>query len=123
VDNARFVTGRYPGLRLRRNRGEAWSRALIREHRLAPEDLIWPLFVIEGRDKATSVDSMPGVERLSIDRAVKAAREAAELGIPALALFPVVNQDKKTEDGREAGNPDNLICRAVRAVKEAVPEI
>ncbi len=113
----------FPTVRLRRSRQSAWSRAMVREHRLSPADFIWPLFIIDGRDKREAVPSMPGVDRLSVDLTVKAAREAAELGIPALALFPYTQHDHRTEDGAEAYNPDNLVCRAVRAIKDAVPEI
>lgn len=117
------ATGAYPRTRLRRNRRADWSRRLVAETRLGPEDLIWPLFVREGKAEREPVASMPGVERLSIDLAVKAVREAAGLGIPAVALFPVIDPARKTADGREAANSDNLICRAVREIKSAVPEI
>ena len=100
-----------------------WSRAMVSETRLTPQDFIWPLFVIEGQDMSEPVASMPGVERLTIDRAVKAAREARSLGIPALALFPRTEPAKKSDHGDEAFNPDNLVCRATRAIKDAVPEI
>lgn len=110
-------------IRPRRLRRTPWLRALVAEHHLRVEDLIWPLFVQEGQGLATTVEGLPGVERLSIDRLVEAAREAASLGIPAIALFPVTPAEKKTADGREALNPENLICRAIRAVKAAVPEI
>lgn len=117
------ATGAFPRTRLRRNRRADWSRRLVAETRLGPEDLIWPLFVREGEGEREPVASMPGVERLSIDLAVDAVREAAGLGIPAVALFPVIDPARKTEDGREAANPDNLVCRAVREVKNAVPDI
>jgi porphobilinogen synthase len=117
------ILGRYPRTRLRRNRRHAWSRAMVAESRLAPADFIWPVFVQEGRAKRTPIDSMPGVARLTIDELVKDARHAAKLGIPAIAIFPVVPASKKSEDGDEAWNADNLVCRAVRAVKKAVPEI
>jgi porphobilinogen synthase len=110
-------------IRPRRLRRAAWLRALVAEHHLRAEDLIWPLFVQEGAGKVTAIDGLPGVERLSIDMAVDAAREAVALGIKAIALFPVTPADKKTEDGREAFNPENLICRAIRAIKKSVPEI
>jgi len=96
---------------------------MVSETRLTPQDFIWPLFVIEGQDMSEPVASMPGVERLTIDRAVKAAREARSLGIPALALFPRTEPAKKSDHGDEAFNPDNLVCRATRAIKDAVPEI
>jgi porphobilinogen synthase len=117
------VFGRYPRTRLRRNRRHAWSRALVAEQRLSPTDLIWPVFVQDGKDKRTPIPSMPGVARLTIDELVKDARRAAKLGIPAIAVFPVTPLDRKTEDGDESWNPDNLVCRAVRAIKKAVPEI
>jgi porphobilinogen synthase len=108
---------------MRRNRKSAWSRALVAQHVLSPTDLIWPLFVIEGKDREEPVPSMPGVTRKSVDVAVERAREAASLGIPAIALFPNTDPAKRTDDGREAMNSDNLMCRAVRAIKKAVPEI
>jgi porphobilinogen synthase len=111
--------GAYPSVRLRRARRTPWSRRLVAEHRLTVNDLIWPLFVIEGSNKRVPVLSMPGIERLSIDHVVAAAREAAQLGIPAVALFPNTEPKLRTEDAREAFNPDNLVCRATRAIKEA----
>ncbi len=117
------ILGRYPRTRLRRNRRDAWSRALVAEHRVTPADLIWPVFVQEGKAKRTPIPSMPGVARLTIDEVVKDARRAAKLGIPAIALFPVVPQELKVEDGDEAWNPDNLVCHTVRAIKKSVPEI
>ncbi len=113
----------YPSLRLRRLRRHDWSRRLVAENRLGPSDLIWPLFIVEGENQRVAIPSMPGVERLSIDNAVAAAEEAAGLGIPVIALFPHTEPAKKTDDGREAENGDNLVCRAVRAIKRAVPEI
>jgi porphobilinogen synthase len=108
---------------MRRNRRDEWSRRLTRENVLTTNDLIWPVFVREGENERTEIPSMPGVHRLTIDRLVAAAREAHALGIPAMALFPVTDPAKKTPDGDEATNPENLVCRAVRAVKEAVPSI
>ena len=108
---------------MRRLRRHAWSRALVAETTLSPADFIWPLFVIDGEKKRVAIDSMPGVERLSVDLAVAAAEEAAKLGIPVIALFPYTDPTLKTADGREATNANNLICRAVRAIKKAVPEI
>jgi len=113
----------YPALRMRRLRRHDWSRRLVAENTLSPADFIWPVFVIEGDNKREAVLSMPGVERLSVDLAVHAAKEAAQLGIPVIALFPQTPAGLKTDDGREAVNPDNLVCRAVRAIKSAVPEI
>lgn len=93
------------------------------ENSLSASDLIWPIFIIEGKDQAQAVNSMPGVNRLSVDLAVIAAKEAAGLGIPVIALFPYTDPKFRTEDGREALNADNLVCRAVRAIKKEVPEI
>ena len=115
--------GSFPATRLRRNRKAPWARALIAENTLTASDLIWPIFIIEGKDKSEAVPSMPGVHRLSIDLAVKAAKEAASLGIPVIALFPNTNPKLRTEDGREALNAENLVCRAVRAIKKEVPNI
>ncbi len=121
---SRFTTlGRYPGTRLRRNRREDWSRRLVAETRLSVDDLIWPVFVQEGHNSRTPVSSMPGVDRLSIDLFVEAARQARDLGIPALAVFPETDPQAKTPDAREAYNPDNLVCRAIRAVKKEVAGI
>lgn len=113
----------FPYTRMRRNRRHEWSRRLVAENRLSVDDLVWPLFVVEGTNVRQPITSMPGVERLSIDLLVEAAREARDLGIPAIAIFPSVEASLKTPDGREATNPDNLVCRAVRAVKKAVPEV
>ncbi|HWK45710.1 MAG TPA: porphobilinogen synthase [Stellaceae bacterium] len=115
--------GAYPDTRLRRNRRDDWSRRLVAEHRLSVDDLIWPIFVQEGHGLATPIASLPGVERLSIDRTVEAAAQAQDLGIPAIALFPALDRSLKTEDGAEAWREDNLVCRAVAAVKQAVPGI
>ncbi len=109
--------------RPRRNRRAPWLRALVAEHHLQVSDLIWPLFVQEGENLATPVPGLPGVERLTIDKLVDAAKEAAALGIPAIALFPVVPTEKKNDAASEAFNTQNLVCRAMRAVKTAVPEI
>jgi porphobilinogen synthase len=113
----------YPRTRMRRNRRDDWSRRLVAENRLTVDDLIWPLFAVEGTGVRQEVASMPGVERLSIDLLVDAARMAADLGIPAIAVFPSVEASLKTPDAAEAVNPDNLVCRAVRAVKRAVPNL
>ena len=115
--------GAFPRTRMRRNRRDDWSRRLVREHSLTPDDLILPLFVHEGDKLRAAIGSMPGVERLSIDLLCETAHEAFSLGIPALAVFPVIDPSKKSDDGREAVNPDNLVCRAVRALKERVPGI
>jgi porphobilinogen synthase len=108
---------------MRRLRRFEWTRRLVAENTLSPADFIWPVFVIEGENKREPVASMPGVERLSVDLVVRAAKEAAGLGIPVIALFPQTPASLKTEDGREALNRDNLVCRAVRAIKTTVPEI
>jgi len=115
--------GQFPTTRMRRNRRTAWSRRLVAEHRLSVDDLIWPVFIHDGKTKRAAIASMPGVDRLSIDLLAQAANEACELGIPAIALFPATDPGKKTPDGDEALNPDNLVCRGVRAIKEACPEI
>ena len=113
----------FPATRLRRNRKAPWSRALVSENSLQVSDLIWPLFVIDGMKQVEVVASMPGVERTSIDIAVSKAKEAAALGIPAIALFPNTRPELRTADAREALNRNNLVCRAVRAIKQEVPEI
>ncbi len=108
---------------MRRNRRTDWARRLVREHRLSVDNLIWPVFVVDGVGQQIAVDSMPGVFRWSVDLLVEQAALAAQLGIPALAIFPVTPQDRKSEDGEEAENPENLICRAMRAIREAGIEI
>jgi porphobilinogen synthase len=113
----------YPATRLRRLRRHEWTRRLVAENRLTVSDLVWPLFLVDGEKKREAVASMPGVERLSIDLAVRAAEDAAKLGIPVIALFPSTDPRLKSEDGREALNEGNLVCRAVRAIKKSVPEI
>ena len=115
--------GLFPAVRLRRNRRDAWTRRLVAENALTVDDLIWPIFVREGEGVREPVASMPGVERLSIDLAVAAAEEAKALGIPAIALFPVTPPERKDEDGTESLNPENLMCRAARAIKRAVPDL
>ncbi len=116
-------TSAYPAIRMRRARRHAWSRAMVAENALSPADFIWPIFVIDGEKKRIAIDAMPGVDRLSVDLAVGAAEEAAKLGIPVIALFPFTDPALKTPDGREATNGNNLVCRTVRAIKKAVPEI
>jgi porphobilinogen synthase len=108
---------------MRRLRRHDWTRRLVAENRLSASDLIWPIFLIEGENKHEAIASMPGVERLSIDLAVRAAEDAAALGIPVIALFPSIDVALKSADGREALNANNLVCRAVRAIKKAVPQI
>jgi len=115
--------GRYPTSRPRRNRRNDWSRRLIAENSLSVDDLIWPIFVHEGANQREAIPSMPGVDRLSVDLLVDAVGGAGDLGIPAIAIFPATEPAKKTDDAREALNPDNLVCRSVRAVKEAHPGI
>jgi len=115
--------GMFPAVRLRRNRRTGWSRRLVAESVLTPSDLIWPVFVVEGANSRMPVDSMPGVERLSVDLVVAAAEEAVSLGIPAIALFPYTDPALRTEDGSEAYNPENLVCRATRAIRDAGLEI
>ncbi len=115
--------GAYPRVRMRRNRRAGWVRNLVRENTLAPADLIWPVFVVEGVKAREPVPSMPGVERLSVDLLVEEAAEAKRFGIPALAVFPQIADNLKTPDAREAVNPDNLVCRAVRALKKAHPDL
>jgi len=115
--------GKYPATRLRRTRKHAWARALVAEHRLSVHDLIWPVFVQEGRNKQTAIASMPGVFRLSIDLLVQQAKQAYALGISAIAIFPVVDATLKSLKADEALKADNLMCRAVKAVKKAVPEL
>ncbi len=113
----------YPTTRMRRTRLADWSRRLTRENTVTVDDLIWPIFVQDGENVRETVHSMPGAERLSIDLAVRAAVEAAELGIPALALFPNTPDELRSPDGSEAYNPENLVCRAVRAIKAEVPNL
>ncbi len=115
--------GSFPRTRLRRNRRDPWSRRLVREITLSTSDLIWPVFVQEGQGLRTPIESMPGVSRLSIDELVVSLREACDLGIPAVAIFPVIDPAKKSPNGEEATNPENLVCRAVRAAKEACPSL
>jgi len=108
---------------MRRLRRHDWSRRLVAETQLSAADFIWPLFVIDGQNRREAVATMPGVERLSVDLIAGAAEEAAKLGIPVIALFPNTDPSLKSDDGREALNANNLVCRAVRAIKKAVPEI
>ncbi|MEC7985388.1 MAG: porphobilinogen synthase [Myxococcota bacterium] len=115
--------GSFPFTRLRRNRQSDWSRRLVQENHLTVNDLIWPVFVQEGQNVRTEISSMPGVFRLSIDQLVEEAQRAQDLGIPAIAVFPVTPLARKTPDGEEAYNPDNLVCRAVRAVVQAVNNV
>jgi len=113
----------FPSTRMRRMRADDFSRRLMRETVLTPDDFIWPVFVIEGEDRVEAVDSMPGVERMTIDRLMRQAKECVRLGIPAIALFPVTAPEAKTEHASEAWNPEGLAQRAVRALKQAFPEL
>ncbi len=113
------MTASYPATRLRRTRAAAWSRAMVRETSLSPADLIWPMFIIEGEGQEEPITRMPGVSRWSIDGIVAQAKEAVSLGIPCIALFPNTPVHMRSDDGREAYNPDNLMCRAIKAVKDA----
>ncbi len=113
----------FPLHRPRRNRHDAFSRALVREHRLHPSDLIYPVFMLDGQGRAENVASMPGVQRLSLDRLLPVAERCLELGVPVMALFPVLDAGLKTEDGREALNPDGLVPRAVAELKRRFPEL
>lgn len=113
----------YPALRPRRLRRTAWIRALVQETRLAPQDLIWPVFVLDGENRRETVASMPGIERRSLDLLLPEIAGAAELGIPAVALFPCVAPERRTADCSEAWNPENLACRATRRIRAAVPGI
>lgn len=119
----RYIPQTFPQTRMRRLRKANWSRSLVRENVVTVNDLIWPLFVIEGQNKREAVPSMPDVERYSIDILVQEVKQAYDLGIPAIALFPSVDKELRTNNGQEGWNEDNLICRAVRAVKQAVPDI
>jgi porphobilinogen synthase len=107
----------YPATRLRRTRATTWSRDMVRETSLSPANLIWPLFVTEGEGVEEPIASLPGVSRWSVDGIVARAREAVALGIPCIALFPNTQGDRRSDDGAEALNPDNLMCRAIRAIK------
>ncbi len=117
------MTASYPALRLRRTRSALWSRRLHAETILTPADLIWPLFITEGEGVEDPIASLPGVSRWSVDGIVARAKEAHAAGIACIALFPNTPRNLRTEDGREALNPDNLMCRAIGAIKDAVPDI
>jgi len=116
-------TGNFSATRMRRMRRDDFSRRLMRENSLSADDLIYPMFVIEGENQREAVESMPGVERVSIDQLLLEAKQCVELGIPAIALFPVVSQDKKSDDAAEAYNPDGLAQSAVRAIKQSYPDL
>jgi porphobilinogen synthase len=113
------MSATYPNLRLRRTRASSWSRALHRENILAPSDLIWPLFVTEGEGAEEPIVSLPGVSRWSVDGIAERAKEAVALGVPCVALFPNTPVARRSDDGAEALNPDNLMCRAIKAIRDA----
>lgn len=117
------VTPSFPSIRMRRNRRTLWLRRLVQETKLTPSDFIWPVFVVDGEDVKTPVAAMPGVFRYSTDMLVEAVKDARDLGIPMVAIFPFIDPALKTPDGAEAWNSDNLVCRAVRAIKDNVPDI
>lgn len=117
------MTASFPALRLRRTRVAPWSRRMVAENVLTPSDLIWPLFIADGAGIEEPIATLPGVSRWSVDNIARRAREARDLGIPCIALFPNTPQMLRTPDGHEALNPDNLICRAVKAIKDAAPEV
>jgi porphobilinogen synthase len=116
-------TGVFPQTRMRRNRQFDWTRRMVREHSLTPDDFIWPVFVCEGEDLTVEIPTMPGVVRYSVDRLPAAVGEARALGIPSIAIFPAVEASAKTPGAEEAWNPDNLVCRSIKAVKDAHPDI
>ena len=118
-----MTVGRYPATRLRRNRQDDFTRRLVAEHRLHVDDLIWPIFFTEGAATETEVASMPGVRRVTLDRLAAHVEPAARLGIPALALFPMTPPERRDAEGTEAGNPNNLICRAARLLKAEFPQL
>ncbi|MFL6732844.1 MAG: porphobilinogen synthase, partial [Sphingomicrobium sp.] len=117
------MSASFPYLRMRRGRSSPWMRSMLAENRLNPSDFIWPLFVCDGRDCEEPIASLPGVSRWSVDRIGAKAKEAGRLGIPCIALFPNTPEDLRTERAEEALNSDNLICRAIRAIKDAAPEV
>ena len=115
--------GSFPTTRMRRLRQTPWLRSMVMEHVVSVSNLVWPVFIHEGRNVRDPVESMPGIERISIDVLVESAREARDLGIPSIALFPYTSQEVKSADGREAVNPDNLVCRAIAALKSQVDDL
>ena len=118
-----MTDARYPLTRLRRNRRDGWTRRLVAEHVLSVNDLIWPVFILPGHGRTETVPSMPGVQRVSVDRLVQHIAPAVELGIPLVALFPATPSELKDADGTESANPENLICQAARLLKRAYPEL
>jgi porphobilinogen synthase len=117
------IYGQFPAVRMRRMRRNEFSRRLMREHRLSADDLIYPVFVLDGKDRTQKVVSMPGVERMTVDRLLPVAEECVKLRVPVIALFPVIEQKLKTPDGREAFNPKGLVPRAVAALKKRFPQL
>jgi porphobilinogen synthase len=117
------IQGAYPTVRLRRNRRDAWTRRLVAENTLSVDDLIWPIFVIDGTNEERPVASMPGQVRVTVDRVAKHVEQAAKLGVPAIAIFPVTPPEAKDAEGTEALNANNLICRAARELKRAFPDV
>ncbi len=118
-----FPSGAFPATRMRRSRANGWTRRLVAEHRLSVDDLIWPIFVMEGTGQTTEIAAMPGVQRVSVDRLAFHVEHAAKLGIPAIALFPATPTHLKDSEGSESANPDNLICQAARLLKQEFPQI
>ncbi|QDP20591.1 porphobilinogen synthase [Sphingomonas xanthus] len=118
-----MVSPSFPALRMRRGRSAPWIRAMLAEHRLHPTDLIWPLFICDGKGCEEQIPTLPGVSRWSVDRLADKAREARDLGIPCVALFPNTPAGLRSDNAGEALNADNLICRAIKAIKDAAPEI
>ena len=118
-----MTSASFPAIRMRRGRTSPWMRAMLAEHRLHPSDLIWPLFICEGQGCEEPIGSLPGVSRWSVDKLAGRARLAADAGIPCVALFPNTPATLRTDDAKEALNPDNLVCRAIKAIKDAVPEV
>ena len=113
-----MITGKYPNLRLRRNRKESWTRRLIQENTLSPNDFILPIFLIDGSNKKESISTMPGVYRYTIDRLSQIVNKAIKIGIPMVALFPKTKNSKKNELGTESVNENNLVCRAILEIKK-----
>ena len=118
-----MTVARFPAGRMRRNRHDAWTRRLVAEHRLSVDDLIWPVFLIDGESQRTEVASMPGVSRVSVDMLPGHVEAAVRLGVPAIAFFPATAAERKDADGTESANPDNLVCRAARLLKREFPEV
>ncbi|QIK95480.1 porphobilinogen synthase [Sphingomonas sp. HDW15A] len=118
-----MVKTSFPATRMRRCRSSAWMRNMVAEHRLHPSDLIWPLFIAEGQGEEQPIATLPGVSRFSVDRLAEQARQARDLGIPCIALFPNTPPNLRSERAEEALNPDNLICRAIKTIKDSVPDV